>query len=393
MKKHTISALIAVGLFPAIGFSQTTPAPTATPSPAAPTASPSPTPDSEKKSEPAKVSVTYLGVTTSAVPAVVAEQLGLPKGFGLVVDYVVPNGPAASAGVERNDILRLFNDQILTEPSQLSKLIRSNAEGTNVVLTILRKGNETKLNVRLGKKEVPERRHRHWGGFGHWEGDFEKQMEQLGEELGQMDFGMFDGAEVREIREEARREAREAAREAQREAREASREAARAAREAARQFRISRRENGGLKTTRIDMDRAQIVYHDDKGELKLENVAGKKILTAKSSEGVTLFSGPVDTDEDLQKLPPEVRERFQKLEQKDLPSLAPPSPSAPPVPPVPAVPPVPPVSAPDRPNAPAPEEQGNDMSEVVLQARCPGSRAADYAAPASSNFELNIVLI
>jgi S1-C subfamily serine protease len=84
-------------------------------------------------------------VETSELPSVVADQLGLAKGFGLVVDYVVPDGPAAAAGVQQNDIIKMFNDQILMEPDQLSKLVRSYPEGTSVTLTVLRKGAETKL--------------------------------------------------------------------------------------------------------------------------------------------------------------------------------------------------------------------------------------------------------
>ena len=71
------------------------------------------------------------------------------------------------------------------------------------------------------------------------------------------------------------------------------------------------------------MNKAQIVYHDAEGELKLENVAGKKVLTAKDAEGRLVFSGPVETKEELDKLPPEVRQRYDKLEQKDLPAIAP----------------------------------------------------------------------
>jgi hypothetical protein len=40
-----------------------------------------------------KEPVTFLGVETSEVPRVLSEQMGLPRGFGVVVDYVVPNGP------------------------------------------------------------------------------------------------------------------------------------------------------------------------------------------------------------------------------------------------------------------------------------------------------------
>ena len=75
-----------------------------------------------------KVPVTYLGVDTSQVPTVVSDQLGLAKGFGLVVDYVEPNSPAATAGVQQNDILKMLNDQILVEPSQLNFVASNWAE-------------------------------------------------------------------------------------------------------------------------------------------------------------------------------------------------------------------------------------------------------------------------
>ena len=149
---------------------------------------PNPPKDKERDKEP-KVPVTFLGVETSTVPRVVSEQLGLARGFGLVVDYVVPDGPAATAGLQQNDILKMLNDQILMEPDQLAKLIRSYPEGTNVILTVLRKGAESKITVKLGKKEVSARqnffdpdakhRHRHDKDLGMFNFDFD---------FGDMDF-------------------------------------------------------------------------------------------------------------------------------------------------------------------------------------------------------------
>ena len=111
--------IAALGLLPITGFAQTPPAP-----PNPPVAPIPPVPsykdkDKDKDRGP-KVPVTFLGVETSSVPRVVSEQLGLAKGFGLVVDYVVPDGPAAAAGVQQNDIIKMFNDQILMEPDQLA---------------------------------------------------------------------------------------------------------------------------------------------------------------------------------------------------------------------------------------------------------------------------------
>jgi hypothetical protein len=78
-----------------------------------------------------------------------------------------------------------------------------------------------------------------------------------------------------------------------------------------------------MKSTTIDLGKATIVFTDDKGEMKLETVDGKKILTAKDPQGKLLFSGPVDNKEDLDKVPANVRERYDQLEHKDLPKVVP----------------------------------------------------------------------
>src|SRR6202162_2261229 len=198
MNTKSIATIAAIAFLPIAGFAQTPPAPPVPPVPPGP-------PDRHEKMP--KVPVTFLGVETSEVPNVVSEQLGLAKGFGLVVDYVVPDGPAAAAGVQQNDILKMLNDQILTEPDQLSKLVRSFSEGTTVTLTILRKGKEEKIGVKLSKKEVPEHsefgrgRHPHfnfnfngddWGNFGM--NDLKEQMDHLKEQLGNEKQGMIRDA-------------------------------------------------------------------------------------------------------------------------------------------------------------------------------------------------------
>ncbi len=322
MKISTIAAIAAAGILPLAAIAQTPPTPPTPAVPPAPGIAPlAPRGGDRERERAPKVPVTYLGVETSSVPGVVSEQLGLAKGFGLVVDYVVPDGPAAAAGVQPNDILKMFNDQILTEPDQLAKLVRSNAEGATVTLTVLRKGAETKLTAKLAKREVPQRRGhgRHGADFGNM--DFGKLNEEFGkmrDDMGDMQFG-FNSGTAEEIREQVR-EAHEAAREGARAAREGVREAQRAARE----MQIAQRDNGAVKTTRIDMGRAQIVYHDAQGELKIENVTGKRVLTAKDPQGRLVFSGPVETKEEIDKMPADVRQRYEKLEQKDLPNVVPP---------------------------------------------------------------------
>jgi serine protease Do len=308
MKTRSIVTIAAIAFLPLAGFAQTPPAP-APPAPPAPPIPPIP-PDRHEKMP--KVPVTFLGIETSEVPNVVSEQLGLAEGFGLVVDYVVPDGPAAAAGVQQNDIIKMLNDQILIEPGQLRKLLQSYSEGTNVTLTILRKGQEQKITVKLAKKEVPQR-HALLPGFQHeWNWDFDElgdQMrglkEQLKEELGDAHHGVIHDA-VMKAHEEARHARDEAGR-------------------ASREVRILNKDDGALKATKIDIGKAQIIFSDDKGEMKLETVDGKKLLTAKDPQGKLLFSGPVETKEDLDKIPAEVRQRYEKLQENDLPAVARPS--------------------------------------------------------------------
>jgi PDZ domain len=340
--KTKLIAVIALTLLPLAAFTQAPPNQPNPPPPPGPP--PGNGPERHERNE-KKVPVTYLGIETSEVPTVLSEQLGLAKGFGLVVDYVVPDSPAAAAGVQQNDVIKMLNDQILTEPDQLSKLIRSYSEGTTVTLTLLRKGKEEKVTAKLSKKEVPQGRepgrHRHpgfpfgdhdMGDFG-LNGDFKEQMENLKERIGDTSQGIIHDAVMQaqaaaqQARDEAQRRrdqgqrVRDAAQRARDEARRFAERAREQARRAAGQIEVTRSdEEGGLKTTNIDIGKAQIVYSDDKGELRIEKIDGKKVLTAKDPQGLLQFSGPVETQEDLNKVPAEVRDRYQKLQEHDLPS-------------------------------------------------------------------------
>jgi serine protease Do len=306
MKIKFIAIIASAGFLPLTGFAQTPPAPPQPPPPHPPGQ-----PGGHEKAP--RVPMIFLGVETSQVPTVVSEQLGLSKGLGLVVDYVVPDGPAAAAGIQQNDILKMLNDQILIEPSQLRKLLQTFSDGAEVTLTILRKGHEQKVTVKLTKKEKPQR-HSWTPGAKHeppWDfddvGDLGEQMqdlkEHLQEQLGDAQRGIIHGAVIK--------------------AHEAARRAREDARRVAREIRILSKDNGTLKATRIDLGKAQIVFSDDKGEMKVENVDGKKIVTAKDPQGKLLFSGLVETKEDRDKMPADVRERYEKLQQNDLPAVAP----------------------------------------------------------------------
>ena len=343
MKTKSIVTTAAAILLPLLSFAQTPPAP----APPAPPGQPAP-PESPRDRRP-KEPVTYMGVETSEVPRVLSEQLGLARGFGVVVDYVAPDGPAAAAGVKESDILKMLNDQILTGADQLGKLVRSFPEGTNVTLTILRKGAESKVTVKLGKRDMPTR-HGMRGFDKHWN-------------FGDGDFGMLGNLEdLKDIGNSQKEMIRNAVEQARNEVERAKDEVMRAkdeARRAMRDVRVSTTDdNGTIKTTRIDLGKAEIVFSDAKGEMKIASVDGKKQLTAKDPQGRLVFSGPVETQQDRDKMPADVRERFEKLKENDLPTVMPP---VSPLPPTPAF-------APDRDDEDDNEDSGSaEVNQVSLQ--------------------------
>lgn len=93
---------------------------------------------------------TWLGVATEEPSDDVRAQLPVADGTGLLVRSVVADSPAAKAGLEQNDVLVRFDDQILANSDQLRKLVGTKKDGDVVHFTYLRKGREATAEVKLG---------------------------------------------------------------------------------------------------------------------------------------------------------------------------------------------------------------------------------------------------
>jgi hypothetical protein len=99
------------------------------------------------------VKTTYLGVATSPPPEVLVDQLKLPKGAGLLVDFVDAKSPASAAGIRKNDVLTKLDDQLLTSPQHLAALVQMHKPKDKVALALIREAQEQKLTVELGESE------------------------------------------------------------------------------------------------------------------------------------------------------------------------------------------------------------------------------------------------
>jgi hypothetical protein len=96
----------------------------------------------------------YLGVATLPVGETLGSQLKLPRGVGLVVDYVDPDSPANGL-IERHDVLHKLGEQLLVGHEQLAVLVRMRKPGEAVSVHLMREGKPMRVEVELGEKELP----------------------------------------------------------------------------------------------------------------------------------------------------------------------------------------------------------------------------------------------
>jgi membrane-associated protease RseP (regulator of RpoE activity) len=101
-----------------------------------------------------KENVTYCGISTAEPPPVLIEQLKLTRGIGLVVDFVEPGSPAETAGLKQYDVITKLNDQLLSNSEQLGVLVRLKKPNDDANLEVIRQGKTSRINVELGQKEM-----------------------------------------------------------------------------------------------------------------------------------------------------------------------------------------------------------------------------------------------
>jgi serine protease Do len=82
------------------------------------------------------------------------QENGYPVNYGIVVDQVAPNGPAAKAGMLDKDILIAFNEEKVTTFPDLQQFIEKVKIGDNVKVTVLRGKATIVLTVKL--EEMPQ---------------------------------------------------------------------------------------------------------------------------------------------------------------------------------------------------------------------------------------------
>lgn len=260
----------------------------------------------------------FLGVLTTPVPPALAAQLGLPEGFGLVVQDVMPDGPGAAAGVQKYDVLKMLNDQNLVEPSQLVTLLKAIGKDQTVTLTVLRKGQEQKLTATVQAKEFPVMDGGREGGpgGGRGPGALAERLRDL--KVGEVEErlrGVLDhNKNIQEHMEEVKRRMRERREQDYRPGGPARPGGARIDQLLPAPGAPPLRVESSVGVTTLDSGKARIQIKDSDLEVEISVVDGKRQVTSKTAEGAVLFQGPYNTPEEQAAVPQSIRHIIDQVQ-------------------------------------------------------------------------------
>lgn len=95
----------------------------------------------------------WLGVGVSEVTADKVKELKLPAERGALLGKIVPDSPAAKAGLKENDVVTEINGQRVEGAEQFRRMIHEIPAGRAAQFTVWRDGRSQTVNVTIGKSE------------------------------------------------------------------------------------------------------------------------------------------------------------------------------------------------------------------------------------------------
>lgn len=222
--------------------------------------------------------VTYLGVVTRPIDEATAKKLKLPEGVGLFVDFVDPNSPAAGV-IGAKDVISKLNDQIIVNQPQLAVLVRMHKPGDAAKITILREGKEQVVSASLGEKEMMVPNVHDWRTIQPGEMQIPEHVRKLMEQHGGHNGGVIVLGPGDKLPEEM-------------------------------QKFIAEAQKGVASSVSCS---TAMTSTEDGVKVTVTMKEDQKTATIVDKNGKTVFDGPINTKEDLDKVPAEYRSRIEKM--------------------------------------------------------------------------------
>jgi serine protease Do len=95
----------------------------------------------------------WLGVESQEITSEKARELKLPAEHGVLLGRIVPDSPAAKAGLKDNDVITEINGQRVEGAAQFRRMIHEIPAGRSVQFTVWRDGKAQSIGVTLGESE------------------------------------------------------------------------------------------------------------------------------------------------------------------------------------------------------------------------------------------------
>ena len=99
----------------------------------------------------------WLGVETHEVTSDKAKELKLSAERGVLLGKIVPDGPAAKAGLKENDVVTEINGQRVEGAAQFRRMIHEIPAGRSIQLSVWRDGRTQTISATLGKSQERRR--------------------------------------------------------------------------------------------------------------------------------------------------------------------------------------------------------------------------------------------
>jgi serine protease DegQ len=99
----------------------------------------------------------WIGVEPQDITPELAESFGLTRKSGAIIAGVLKSGPADKAGMRPGDILIAVEDKPVADTTDMLNLIAQLTPGSKAKMTVLRKSQESTIDVVVGKRPKPRR--------------------------------------------------------------------------------------------------------------------------------------------------------------------------------------------------------------------------------------------
>jgi membrane-associated protease RseP (regulator of RpoE activity) len=247
----------------------------------------------------------FLGIMTERVPQAVREHLDLGDQQGVIISSVIPDGPAAKAGLVPNEIITAIGDKKVIAPEEVSAIIADQKPGDEILISTIRKGKATEHKITLGERpaHLPIARPMaldHLPALENMPKELADRIRRMVEENAQgfeMQFFPFaepmPAPEIEGAVEEMRKKMGNAI-------------------QGGMKFELGL-DGNGFNAHRQTTFRMM----DNEGSIELKSQDDAKEVTVRDNENNIIWNGPWDTDQDKAAAPDDIRLRIERLNIDD----------------------------------------------------------------------------